>query len=152
VLDLQAIKARAASRLARMPTAAAPANPANWLMPRAPISHLATLAGQAPDESAECNRILAAVAWTAADIAAFLNRRARLLRWGWTDAEAEALAERLVTRDRSDDDRVSCTDCAHFRPWRCANHRRAGLHGSEVGRDLAGLLQRCPGFEVTSRV
>ena len=90
---------------------------------------------------------LAAVAWTDADIAAYLGRRARLVRWGWTEANAERLAERLARRDREQDDRVSCTDCRHYRPGRCGNHRQAGLHGSEVGRDLATLLQRCPGFE-----
>jgi hypothetical protein len=76
------------------------------------------------------------------------TRFARLLRWGWSAAEAEALAERLTRRDREDDDdRVSCTDCNHYGPGRCGNYRRAGLHGPEVGRDLAAILQRCPGFQ-----
>ena len=89
---------------------------------------------------------LAGVAWTDADIDAFTERRARLMRWGWPELEAEALAERLVRRAREHDDRTSCTDCAHFRPGHCGNHRRAGLHGAELGRDLAGLMQRCAGF------
>lgn len=89
---------------------------------------------------------LAAVAWTDGDIAAFLARRARLMRWGWPEAEAERLAERLVIRDREADARVSCTDCRHYRPGRCANHAGAGLSTPEVGRDLATQLQRCPGF------
>jgi len=76
---------------------------------------------------------------------AFLDRRARLLRWGWKEADAEALAHRLTYRDH-DDDRVSCTDCRHYRPARCGNHRRAGLSVAEVGRDLAMMLQRCQGF------
>ena len=75
----------------------------------------------------------------------FLERRARLLRWGWKEADADALAQRLTTRDH-DDDRVSCTDCRHYRPGRCGNHRRAGLDAAEVGRDLAAMLQRCPAF------
>ena len=90
---------------------------------------------------------LAAVAWTDADIARFLDRRARLLRWGWPEPEAEKLAERLVIRDRERDDRVSCTDCRHYRPGRCGNHRRAGLLSAEVGRNWVALLQRCPGFK-----
>ena len=90
---------------------------------------------------------LAGVAWTAADIACFLERRARLLRWGWAVPDAEVLAERLTLRDRSGDARVSCADCTHYRPGRCGNHRRAGLSGLEVGRDLAAMLQRCPGFD-----
>ena len=89
---------------------------------------------------------LSAVAWTDADVTRFLDRRARLLRWGWAEPEAEALAERLVRRDREADPRVSCADCQHYRPGRCANHRRAGLWSAEIGRDLGGMLQRCAGF------
>lgn len=89
---------------------------------------------------------LAAVAWTDADITKFVGRRSRLLRWGWGVPDAEALADRLARRDRSGDLRVSCTECRHFRPSLCANHADAGLGTKEVGRDLAGLLQRCPGF------
>lgn len=77
----------------------------------------------------------------------FAARRARLIRWGWQQDDAQAMAERLARRDLSDDDRASCTECAHYRPGRCGNHRRAGLFGPELGRDLAALLQRCPGFK-----
>ena len=87
--------------------------------------------------------------WTEGDIARFEDRRARLLRWGWGEAEAERLAERLVRRDREGDDRVSCTDCRHYRAGRCGNHERAGLRVPDVGRDLASMLQRCEGFETT---
>lgn len=90
---------------------------------------------------------LSAVAWTDGDIARFLARRARLLRWGWSEPEAEKLADRLVRRDRDLDARVSCADCKHYRPGRCGNHRRAGLSTPDVGHDLAGMLQRCPGFK-----
>ena len=106
---------------------------------------LALLAGASSRESEAFD--LAAVAWTDADIARFLDRRARLLRWGWPEPEAEKLAERLVIRDREADDRVSCADCASYRPGRCGNHRRAGLTVADVGRDLAAMLQRCPAFE-----
>ena len=92
---------------------------------------------------------LSAVAWTEADIARFLDRRSRLLRWGWPESEAENLAERLVKSDRDNDDRVSCIDCKHYRPGRCGNHRRAGLHAPDVGRDLATMLQRCPGYVIS---
>jgi hypothetical protein len=83
--------------------------------------------------------------WDDAEIAAFTARTARFALLG--RADADDLAERLTLRDRSGDDRVSCTDCQHYRPGRCRNHRRAGLHSAELGRDLAGLLQRCPGFQ-----
>ncbi len=101
---------------------------------------LALLAGAKADA-------LAAVAWTDADIERFTTRRDRLLRWGWTEPEAERLADRLVRRDREADERVSCADCQHYRPGHCGNHRRAGLNVADVGRDLASMLQRCPGFQ-----
>jgi TubC N-terminal docking domain len=85
--------------------------------------------------------------WTDADISRFTKRRDRLMRWGWAEPDAEKLAERLVQRDREEDDRVSCTDCQHYRPGRCGNHRRAGLGTHDLGRDLASLLQRCEGFK-----
>ena len=89
---------------------------------------------------------LAAVAWTDADIARFLDRRARLMRWGWAEPDAENLAERLAIRDREHDDRVSCADCRHYRPGRCGNHSAALLNTADIGRDLAVTLQRCEGF------
>lgn len=84
--------------------------------------------------------------WTDDDFARFLERQTQLLRWGWPAPDAESLAERLVRRDHSADDRKSCTECAAYRPGRCGHHRRAGLHLPDLGRDLAGMLQRCPGF------
>ena len=93
---------------------------------------------------------------TDAEIARFRDRRDRLTRWGWPVTVAEALARRLMRRDREHaagdtDERVTCAgDCAHYRPGRCGNHRRAGLHSPGLGRELAGLLQHCPGFEPTT--
>lgn len=72
-------------------------------------------------------------------------RLVRLRRWGWPEAEALALSQRLAHRD-ADDDRVTCADCRHCRPGQCGNHRRAGLTGVAIGRDWAALLQRCSGF------
>lgn len=73
-------------------------------------------------------------------------RVARLVRQGWDRTAAADVADRLVQRDRSDDSRVACVECRHYRPGRCANHRAAGLQADAVGRELAALLQRCPGF------
>ncbi|MFZ5522395.1 MAG: hypothetical protein ACOZD0_14480 [Pseudomonadota bacterium] len=89
--------------------------------------------------------------WTDTNIARFLEREARLLRWGWPAADAEALAERLVQRDCQRDDRVSCIDCAHYRPDRCSNHRAADLQAPVVARSMASLLQRCAGFHALAR-
>jgi len=85
--------------------------------------------------------------WDDAEISRFQARAASLRRGGIGDDDADDLAERLTLRDRQQDDRVMCLECSHYRPGRCCNHRSAGLPGSEVGRDLAALLQRCPGFQ-----
>lgn len=99
----------------------------------------------------DCRPVLLALlagdeARTDGEASRFLDRRARLLRWGWAADDAEKLAERLTRRDREADARASCTECRHYRPGKCGNHRRAELHGADVGRDLAVMLQRCGGF------
>lgn len=83
-------------------------------------------------------------------VARFVSRRDRLLAWGWAEGDAEVLAARLTNRDR-DDDRVSCTECRHYRPGRCVNYSRAGLSAADVGRDLAAAMQRCAGFETAHK-
>ena len=75
-----------------------------------------------------------------------VTRHARLLRWGWAAADAEHLSERLDRRDRECDARVMCVECCHYWPDRCRASARAGLDTSEVGPDMATLLQRCNGF------
>ena len=85
-------------------------------------------------------------ALSGADATRYADRHARLLRWGWPRADADAVAARLAARERDDDRRVNCTECRHFQPGRCGNFRRAGLTSSALGKDLAALLQRCPGF------
>jgi hypothetical protein len=76
----------------------------------------------------------------------FLQIKVRLLRWGWPEQDAQATAHRLSLRDGTDDDRVSCAECQHYRPGRCQNHLAAGLQADAIGRELAALLQRCPGY------
>ena len=78
----------------------------------------------------------------------YVRRRDKLLRWGWPAAEATAMAERLAQRDAQADPRVVCVECSHHRPGACGNHKRAGLMTREVGRELAALPQRCPGFQL----
>ena len=63
--------------------------------------------------------------------------------------DAERLADRLVNRDRSSDDRRLCLECLHLRgegPYRCGNARAAGVH-ADLARDLVLTLQRCHGHE-----
>lgn len=87
-------------------------------------------------------------AWTARDIARFLARRDRLMRWGWTESEADAVAARLTRRDLdASDDRRACIECRHYERGHCARHRAALLASNVIGRDLAVLPQRCPAHE-----
>ena len=86
-------------------------------------------------------------AMNGAELEQFAKRAQSFTRRGITTEAAEAMADRLVIRDREQDDRRTWLECNAFRPGRCGNHRRAGLQAPDVGRDLATLLQRCPGFQ-----
>ena len=77
----------------------------------------------------------------------FDRRRDRLVRWGWQQPDAEALADRLFKRDREEDDRALCVECHHWRPGRCGNSVRAGVLVPSLSAQLADLLQRCLGFK-----
>lgn len=85
-------------------------------------------------------------AMNGAELEQFAKRAQQFTRRGITAEAAETMADRLVIRDREQDDRRTCLECTTYRPGRCGNHRRAGLQAPDVGRDLATLLQRCPGF------
>jgi hypothetical protein len=116
------------------------------------------LSGRGEDLAAICGAsdptaVLSRDERTDADRHRYLVRHDRLIRWGWSEADAEALAMRLARREsEGDDDRVSCTDCVHFRPGHCSNSRLAGLHSHQVSLDLAVLPQRCPGFKPRHKV
>lgn len=85
--------------------------------------------------------------WDDAIIVRFLARTALLMRRGLCAGDAEDLAERLHLRDVRCDDRRMCVECSHYRRDRCGNHQSAGLQLPALCRDLAALLQRCPGFQ-----
>lgn len=87
--------------------------------------------------------------WDDAEIARFQGRVRRLHAFGIRGDDAQELAECLTLRDRDDDELRMCLECSQHAPGRCGNHRRAGLHAPEVGRDLAALLQRCAGYQST---
>ena len=91
-------------------------------------------------------------AWNTCEIELFNRRAALFVRRGADEAQAEKLADRLVTRDREDDDRRLCLECRHLQgatPWRCGNWCMAGVavRSGDAGlaRDMVMLLQRCPG-------
>jgi hypothetical protein len=88
----------------------------------------------------------------------FTARVARITDRGSTREESEVWAEKLLQRDREQDDRTVCLECNRLggtgpSSWRCGNWRRAGIalraRDAELPKDLVQLLQRCPGFNVT---
>ena len=67
----------------------------------------------------------------------------------------EALADKLVLRDREQDDRRVCLECKHFEghgaaSWRCGNWQAAGIAlrpcDAQLPADLVVQLQHCDGF------
>lgn len=66
---------------------------------------------------------------------------------GQADMLAHFTVEAARWAEPEPDARVTCITCTHYRPHRCGNHRAAGLQSSDVGRDLATLLQHCPGWK-----
>ena len=81
----------------------------------------------------------------------FMARLARFTDHGVNQRDAEGLADRLVTRDREQDDRVMCLECTHLQRFgRCGNWQRAGVaiqsRDAHLAEDFVILLQRCKGF------
>lgn len=105
------------------------------------VATLANAATRLPDQGSQLATVATTAehsqAWTDEDIARFVSRRDRLLRWGYPEDRAEELAERLTLRDREQDDRHMCAECRHGQRPRCPD-----------GAPLpAGTLHRCPVFE-----
>lgn len=95
----------------------------------------------------------ASSAMNGAEIEIMVGRIARFTNKGLAHDEAEALADRLVLRDRDGDDRHSCFECRHLHgsgAWRCGNWTQAGVavqaNDAALGRDFTRLLRRCEGF------
>lgn len=84
--------------------------------------------------------------WDEAAMARFEARVAHLRTVGICEQDAEDLAETLHLRDVHADHRHLCLECRHYRPGSCANYRQAGLQASDVGRDMAAVMQQCRGF------
>jgi hypothetical protein len=82
------------------------------------------------------------------EIAVFNQRENLFIARGF-DA-AEAVADRLVRRDRENDDRVVCLECVNYTKRWCTNAKAAELSPSksstQIAADLITLLQRCSGF------
>lgn len=92
-------------------------------------------------------------AMNSAEIDTFTARLARFTDKGLTLGDAEALADKLVKRDREMDDRCMCVECAHLQGagrWRCSNTMMAGIGphtaDTQLPSSLTHQLQRCAGF------
>ena len=93
-------------------------------------------------------------AMTGREIDTFTARLARFTDKGLSLIDGEALADKLVTRDRDSDDRRLCLECAHLAgraagSWGCKNWERAGLAGksrdAQLSASLVCQLHRCGG-------
>ena len=118
-----------------------------WLMEAANESNAGTEAN--PDRWCWPN----GNAMNGAEIATFKARLARFTAKGLTHDAGEALADRLVIRDRESDERRSCLECANLAgigAWHCRNWRQADVAIKAIDAalpvDLVYLLQRCDGF------
>ncbi len=95
-------------------------------------------------------------AMTGGEIEAFTARLSRFTDKGLTLDGGEALADRLVIRDRESDDRRLCLECLHLAghaagSWRCGNWQQAGIasnvRDTQLPGELVRTLQRCHGFK-----
>ena len=106
-----------------------------------------------PDPDRWCWPVSAAM--NTGEIDAFTARVAGFTGRGLVLADAEALADRLVNRDREKDVRRLCLECLHLAgygaaSWRCGNWQAAGVairaRDAQLAGDLVCQLQRCEGF------
>lgn len=93
-------------------------------------------------------------AMNTAEIDIFTARLARFTDKGLTLDDAEALADKLVTRDRANDNRRLCLECAHLQGvgrWSCSNWKQAAIGTRAADAGLAhGMVvapQHCAGFK-----
>ncbi len=94
-------------------------------------------------------------AMNGAEIDSFALRLDQFTNKGLARNDREALADKLVLRDRESDDRRVCVECKHFAghgsgSWRCGNWLAAGIgigsRDAQLPADLVIQLQRCDGF------
>ena len=97
-----------------------------------------------PEQGDACH----ARGWDDAEIDTFMAREARFMRLGRV-ADAEHLAERLTLRDREQDDRRLCLECAALTDSRCCEVAAQGrLPGADRRLEpVPNTLQRCPSFK-----
>ncbi len=86
--------------------------------------------------------------WTDAEIDRFNGRVVAFTGRGVGLAQSEALAEKLVYRDRDGDDRRLCLECGNLaRNGRCVAAGRGQIAGASTYLEpVPTILQRCEGF------
>ena len=98
-------------------------------------------------------------AMTGAEIGIFMMRLEQFTGKGLTLDDGEALADKLVKRDRESDDRRVCFECLHLAgraagSWRCGNWHRSGIvrqsKDAQLPGELVSKLQRCDGLTLKS--
>lgn len=145
-LDLKVTPARALTAELRDLIRASKTALVEWL-------HIQAANDSAPDPDRWCWPHSSAM--NGAEIELFTVRLQRYTAKGLSLSEGEALADRLVLRDRDSDDRQVCMECRHFvghgpGAWRCANWQVADVarraRDVQLPADLVGQLQRCNGF------
>ena len=97
-----------------------------------------------PEEGDECH----ACGWDEDEITTYLAREERFIRMGKTGADAVHLAERLTLRDRQNDERRLCLECAALTDdGRCLIAAR--LRGVPPGsQPEPATLWRCKAFSL----
>ena len=90
------------------------------------------------------------------EIDTFTARLARFTDKGLSLRDGEALADKLVKRDRESDDRRLCLECFHLsgqygKAWDCRNWQVAKVasraRDAQLSAALVCQLQRCDGFK-----
>ena len=116
-----------------------------------PVSAADVLHGHDPD--AHCWPHSSAM--NGGEIELFQVRSVRFAERGLSGNESEAMAEKLVARDRDADDRRFCLECKHLSgysqsSWRCGNWPTdgvaIGMRGRQLPADFVLQLHRCDGF------
>lgn len=89
--------------------------------------------------------------WNQREIDTFLARQALFTDKGICLDDADNFGEKLVKRDRENDDRMLCLECKHLhgygRRWRCGNWKCADMPPEALAHDFVTQLQRCIGFD-----
>jgi hypothetical protein len=95
-------------------------------------------------------------AMNGAEIDTFTARLRSFTDKGLPRSDADALADKLVIRDRESDERRVCIECRHLTgygagSWRCGNWQAAGVairsRDAQLPADLVAQFQNCYGFD-----